>query len=80
MHDTRVNGRTINLTRIENALLGALWQGIVLTRPMLLKAVWAADPTNVTRTVDMHMSRLRRKLGKTVKIRTVHGVGYRLVR
>ena len=48
------------------------------TRPQLLEIVWEAQPDIQTRTVDMHVQRLRTKLGTTGKlIETVRGFGYR---
>jgi two-component system phosphate regulon response regulator PhoB len=51
----------------------------VQTRPQLLETVWEAQPDIQTRTVDMHVQRLRTKLGDAGKmIETVRGFGYRL--
>jgi two-component system phosphate regulon response regulator PhoB len=50
----------------------------VQSRPQLLEIVWEAQPDIQTRTVDMHVQRLRTKLGETGKlIETVRGFGYR---
>jgi two-component system phosphate regulon response regulator PhoB len=50
----------------------------VQTRPQLLEAVWDAQPDIQTRTVDMHVQRLRAKLGEAGHlIETVRGFGYR---
>jgi two-component system phosphate regulon response regulator PhoB len=50
----------------------------VQTRPQLLETVWEAQPDIQTRTVDMHVQRLRSKLGETGQlIETVRGFGYR---
>jgi two-component system phosphate regulon response regulator PhoB len=50
----------------------------VQTRPQLLETVWEAQPDIQTRTVDMHVQRLRSKLGEAGKlIETVRGFGYR---
>jgi two-component system phosphate regulon response regulator PhoB len=50
----------------------------VQTRPQLLESVWEAQPDIQTRTVDMHVQRLRSKLGETGRlIETVRGFGYR---
>ena len=75
-----VNGRSIHLTSIEYGLLVALVEqpGLTQSREKLYRFVWRGTPKAKTRTVDMHMSRLRAKLGRAAKlIRTVLGVGYR---
>lgn len=54
--------------------------GIVFDRERLLKLAWGFDFYGQTRTVDMHIAQLRKKLtGSRVKIETVPGVGYKLV-
>lgn len=71
---------TIDLTATEFKLLTLLAgsPGRVFTRSVLMDAVWGQDYYGVDRTVDTHMSRLRRKLGDFGEwIETVHGVGYR---
>jgi two-component system phosphate regulon response regulator PhoB len=56
-------------------------EGRVLTRAQLLEIVWGAPPDVTTRTVDMHMQRLRHKLGIAGGfIATVRGAGYRFER
>lgn len=74
------------LSRLESALLTCLLgqAGRPLTRGELLVAVWRLDPLRtVTRTVDMHISMLRKKLGensrKPAMLVTVHGVGYMML-
>jgi DNA-binding response OmpR family regulator len=54
-------------------------RGRVLTRERLLETVWGYDFPGETRTVDVHVRRLRQKLGGPVDVRleTVVGVGYR---
>lgn len=72
--------REVKLTRIEYRLLQALLEGrgTVQTRPQLLHAAWNVDARIETRTVDMHVARLRAKLGPLGGlIETVRGVGYR---
>ena len=53
--------------------------GRVLTRERLLETVWGYDYPGETRTVDVHVRRLRQKLGSPVdeRVETVVGVGYR---
>ena len=48
----------------------------MLSRTQLLESVWRAQPDIQTRTVDMHVQRLRTKLGEPRLIHTVRGVGY----
>ncbi len=76
-----VAGRPVDLTRIEYRLLLVLAErrGRVQTRPHLLETVWEAQSDIQTRTVDMHVQRLRAKLGEAgALIETVRGFGYRL--
>ena len=73
-------GKSIDLTATEFDLLSILAKapGRVFTRNLLLDMVWGQDYYGVDRTVDTHMSRLRRKLGGGGKnLQTVHGIGYR---
>ena len=70
----------LSLTATEYRLLVALVErrGRVQSRPQLLQAVWDAQPDIQTRTVDMHVQRLRTKLGREGDmIETVRGFGYR---
>lgn len=71
-------GKEINLTLKEFDLLYILLQnkGIALSREKLLELVWDYDFEGNTRTVDIHVQRLRTKLG-TDRIKTVYKVGYR---
>ena len=77
----RVAERDLGLTRKEFDLLAELLRqrGRVLTRERLLETVWGYDYPGATRTVDVHVRRLRQKLGVPVdeRIETVVGVGYR---
>ncbi|MEA5051512.1 MAG: response regulator transcription factor [Oscillospiraceae bacterium] len=75
------NGRAVELTRREFELLRLLMAhpGTVFTRGQLLSEVWGVDYCGETRTVDMHMRTLRRKLGECAgMLGTVRGVGYKL--
>lgn len=79
-HQATVNGREIELTATEFRLLRTLMerQGRVQSRAQLLELVWQAQPDIQTRTVDMHVQRLRQKLGSAGDaIETVRGAGYR---
>jgi two-component system phosphate regulon response regulator PhoB len=79
-HRATLHGEELNLTATEYKLLLTLVErrGRVQTRPQLLETVWEAQPDIQTRTVDMHVQRLRSKLGETGRmIETVRGFGYR---
>jgi len=79
-HRVSVQGTEIELTATEFKLLVTLAErrGRVQTRAQLLETVWEAHPDIQTRTVDMHMQRLRTKLGPAAEwIETVRGFGYR---
>ena len=55
--------------------------GIVLSRDQLLNLAWGYDYFGNTRTVDVHIGHLRKKLDKSgIKIETVTGIGYKLVK
>jgi DNA-binding response OmpR family regulator len=75
------SGREVHLTRKEFDLLVALMDSRdrVLTRSHLLDRVWGYDHPGETRTVDVHVRKLRQKLGEGAQdhIETVVGVGYR---
>mgnify|MGYP000159067851 CR=1 FL=1 len=80
--EVTVAGKPIKLRAKEFDLLLALAQhrGLVLSRNQLLDLVWGYDFYGSTRTVDVHIARLREKLaGSGVVIETVRGVGYKLV-
>lgn len=79
----RVQGRTLDLTYKEFELLHFLAShpGRVFTREQLLSDVWGTDYFGGTRTVDVHVRRLRAKLGDhEALISTVRGVGYGFAR
>ena len=77
------DGRDVRLTRREFELLRCLVENRnrVLSRDRLLQRVWGYDREIETRSVDVHVGRLRSKLGPTVgaQIETVVGLGYRFV-
>ena len=80
-HRVTVDGRDLDLTPTEYRLLLTLAErrGRVQGRSHLLETVWEAAPDIQTRTVDMHVQRLRTKLGAAGDlIETVRGFGYRL--
>jgi DNA-binding winged helix-turn-helix (wHTH) protein len=71
-------GRAIALTAREFALLAALVtrRGRVLSRETLLDMVWGSDYDGGSKTVDVHVRRLRAKLGEALPLQTVRGAGY----
>jgi DNA-binding response OmpR family regulator len=83
-YTTRLRGRPLELTYKEFELLKYLAQhaGRVFTRAQLLQEVWGYDFFGGTRTVDVHVRRLRAKLGPEYEqlIGTVRNVGYKFVR
>ncbi len=72
----------VQLTQKEFDLLVHLVShpGIVFSRDELLERAWHLDYPGGTRTVDVHVAQLRRKLGRRELIETVHGVGYKTPR
>jgi two-component system phosphate regulon response regulator PhoB len=80
-HEVRVNGNQVHLTSLEFKLLSRLVRrrGKVQGRDRLLNEVWGYESVIDTRTVDTHVRRLRKKLGKAADaIESVRGFGYRL--
>jgi DNA-binding response OmpR family regulator len=78
--EARVNGEEVQLAPKEFDLLWELLdhRGLVLTRDQLLERVWGYTFAGDTRTVDVHVRQLRRKLGDASPIVTVWGVGYKV--
>lgn len=80
--EVTVNNQKIDLRTQEFDLLLSLvrHQGIVLSRDQLLNLAWGYDYFGNTRTVDVHIGHLRKKLQDSdISIETVTGVGYKLV-
>jgi two-component system, OmpR family, alkaline phosphatase synthesis response regulator PhoP len=80
--EVRLNALSLNLRTQEFDLLltFAEHRGLVLSREQILQKAWGFDFYGQTRTVDVHVAHLRRKLEKSsVKIETVTGVGYKLI-
>jgi two-component system response regulator MtrA len=77
-----VAGHDVELTRVEIELLAALARrpGEAVTRRWLVDHVLDPEREGNERTLDAHVSRLRKKLGAEVVIETVWGIGYRLKR
>ena len=80
-HEVSLEGKLLNLTVREFDLLSFLMRspGVVFNRETLLQRVWGWDFDGGSRTVDVHVQTLRKKLGDHAElIETVRGVGYRL--
>jgi len=80
--EVRSGGQTFSLRTQEFELLFILagQPGRVFTREQLLQQAWGFDFFGQTRTVDVHIAQLRRKLaGSSINIETVTGIGYKLV-
>jgi len=80
--EVTIDGEAISLRTQEFDLLLTLAEhkGLVLTREQLLEKAWGYDYYGQSRTVDVHVGHLRRKLAKSsLHIETVTGVGYKLV-
>ena len=79
-HEVRVEGRAVSLTAKEFALLAYLCErrGKVLSRDHLLSRVWGNRYDGGPRTVDIHVRRLRAKLGDSLPLETLRGSGYKL--
>jgi DNA-binding response OmpR family regulator len=80
--EVTVAGEPVELTSKEFDLLSCLIEngGIVCSRDQLLDRVWGMSYPGGTRTVDVHVAQLRRKLGRPELIRTVRGSGYKAVK
>jgi phosphate regulon transcriptional regulator PhoB len=79
-HQVKVRDKLIDLTAKEFALLKYLAENKerFFSREKLLDTIWGIDVAIETRTVDVHIRRIREKLGKASKhIQTLHGVGYK---
>ena len=76
-----VAGADVELTAREFDLLWHLAErpGVVVSRERILERVWGLSFPGGTRTVDVHVGQLRRKLDRPALIRTVRGSGYKLV-
>jgi DNA-binding response OmpR family regulator len=80
-HDVTVAGEPVELTAKEFDLLAFFMAnaGVVVSRDLLLDRVWGQEYPGGTRTVDVHVAQLRRKLGRPELIRTLRGTGYKAV-
>ncbi|MFW5713597.1 MAG: response regulator transcription factor [Brevefilum sp.] len=80
--EVTINGQTITMRTQEFEVLRVLAEnkGIVLSRDQLLSKAWGYDFYGQTRTVDVHVAQIRRKLAHSqVRIETVTGIGYKLM-
>ena len=75
-------GVALDLTMKEFDLLACFLEnaGLALTREQLLEQVWGLEFPGGTRTVDQHVAQLRAKLGDGLRIETLRGIGYKMVR
>jgi two-component system, OmpR family, response regulator len=80
-HEVTAAGEPVELTAKEFELLSYFLTnaGAVLSRDQLLDRVWGVEYPGGTRTVDVHVAQLRRKLGRPTLIQTLRGAGYRAV-
>lgn len=79
-HEVTVDGRPVELTAKEFALLAflAAHRGRVHSRETLLARVWGSRYEGGPRTVDIHVRRLRAKLGEALPLETLRGAGYKM--
>jgi len=79
--EVSVDERAVELTQREFDLLAYLMErpGIAVGRDELLECVWGFLVPDDTRTVEVHVAQLRKKLGHPELVRTLRGVGYKLV-
>lgn len=83
LRELRVEGNAVPLTQLEYRLLLAFYRNPdqALSRDHLLNEAWGIDYSGTTRTLDQHVSQLRKKIepdpGKPAFLLTVHGLGYR---
>ena len=80
-HDVTVDGKPVELTAKEFDLLAFFMAnaGVAVSRDLLLDRVWGQEYPGGTRTVDVHVAQLRRKLRRPALIRTLRGTGYKAV-
>ena len=84
-HEARVDGKTVSFPPKEFELLETFLRrkGRLLTRPFLIDEVWGSDYFGDTKTLDVHVKRIRRKIEEDphhpVHLQTVRGLGYKFV-
>jgi DNA-binding response OmpR family regulator len=81
-HDVTVGGKAVDLTAKEFDLLAYFMANpdTVVSRDLLLERVWGQEYPGGTRTVDVHVAQVRRKLDRPDLIRTLRGTGYKAAR
>lgn len=79
-HQVRKDGAVVSLKPMEYDLLVLLAQNrnVAMSREEILNRIWGTDYLGESRTVDVHIGQLRKKLGLSEKIRTIPKLGYRL--
>lgn len=79
-HTVTVGGEEIEITNKEFQLLDLLIQNknIALSREIIIEKTWGYDFYGETRTVDVHIQKLRKKLNLENRIKTIYKYGYRL--
>ncbi|MBK5225272.1 MAG: response regulator transcription factor [Thermoleophilia bacterium] len=78
--EVTINGEEAKLTAREFELLHFMIvnRGLALSRQQLLERVWGYEFFGDTRTVDVHINQVRKKLGDSVRIETIRSIGYKL--
>ncbi len=79
-HQVTKKGKTVGLKPLEYDLLVLLAKNknVAFSRDQLLNQVWGSDFLGETRTIDVHIGQLRKKLGLSGVIKTIPKIGYRL--
>lgn len=80
-HKCFINGKVIELTNIEFEIIDILMHSpdVVVTRKKILKDIWNFDEDSETRTLDMHIKAIRKKIAEhsdEVYVETIRGIGY----
>ncbi len=81
-YEVKIKGKSIPLTKTEFNLLRCILEakGRVVTKDSLLNQIWGFESYGDSRTLDTHLAKLRKKIGKYGdKIETVRGIGYKFV-
>lgn len=79
-HQVLVDSEPVELTRKEFDILAVLarYPGVALPRERIIREVWNTDWRGFSRSLEVHVASVRRKIGREPFIETVRGVGYRL--
>lgn len=80
MRQVKRNGQPLELTPKEYELLTLFFRnvGTTLFREHIYETVWEKEYMEETRTLDLHIQRLRKKTGLDKQLKTIYGIGYRL--